>query len=110
MSELDNEFEGAVGASTDIEAASVEEIVENAETATAEAVVETAEGIDATEVAEAAVETASLDELAESADFDLSDLGSDLGVEDVEEAVADTEDYTGFAKGFPSWDLLPPKL
>ena len=57
------------------------------------------------------------DEIKNPAEEDLfADLGAELGIADVspdvtieEEEFMLTEDLDGFAKGFPDWDLLPPK-
>lgn len=44
-------------------------------------------------------------------DNELQDFGdlAEFGVEELVEEVALPEDMEGFAKGFPSWDLHPPK-
>lgn len=39
---------------------------------------------------------------------DFGDL-AEFGVENLTSQVEITEDLEGFAKGFPSWDLHPPK-
>ncbi|MGN0804692.1 MAG: hypothetical protein ACI4MS_04845 [Candidatus Coproplasma sp.] len=48
------------------------------------------------------------EEVTESADFDLSEFA--LGEDDMPvEEVSISEDLSGFAKGFPDWDIHPPK-
>lgn len=54
------------------------------------------------------------DSVTETSDFSLDDLaefstGNGEAVTLDEEEVVLTEDLEGFAKGFPDWDLLPPK-
>lgn len=48
-----------------------------------------------------------------NSEFSLDDLGEfsteNLNVTLEEENVVLSEDLDGFAKGFPNWDLLPPK-
>ena len=53
-------------------------------------------------------------ENTENTEFSLDDLGAELGfaggeVTIEEEEVVLAEDLDGFAKGFPDWDLLPPR-
>lgn len=47
------------------------------------------------------------EELTEAADFDLSEFAVDDDLPD--EEVSISEDLSGFAKGFPDWDIHPPK-
>ncbi len=67
--------------------------------------------LDPTEVAAAPEATDMPAETAVAAEDLFADLGSDFAVDAAQEeaVVMDSEDYTGFAKGFPDWDLLPPK-
>ncbi|MBR2904007.1 MAG: hypothetical protein IKC37_05095 [Clostridia bacterium] len=48
-----------------------------------------------------------LNDLAE--DLDLGDMAAEFAEMTNKEEETFTEDLEGFAKGFPSWDLHPPK-
>jgi hypothetical protein len=53
--------------------------------------------------------------MADEQNIDLADLGAQFGTQNDEtvsiedEEVNLSEDLEGFAKGFPSWNLEPPK-
>lgn len=47
-----------------------------------------------------------VNQTVETEDFDLSSFG----VDELPAEVEITEDLEGFAKGFPKWDLHPPKM
>lgn len=95
----------------EIEAAPVEEEVE--------ATPEIEEEVEATPEVEEEVEVAPVEEEVEVAPVDDEmDLDAEFGVDaesfdeemkKAKEAIAASEDFSTYAKGFPAWDLVPPE-
>ncbi len=95
----------------EIEAAPVEEEVEVAP--------EIEEEVEATPEVEEEVEVAPVEEEVEVAPVDDEmDLDAEFGVDaesfdeemkKAKEAIAASEDFSTYAKGFPAWDLVPPE-
>ena len=95
----------------EIEAAPVEEEVEVAP--------EIEEEVEATPEVEEEVEVAPVEEEVETAPVDDEmDLDAEFGVDaesfdeemkKAKEAIAASEDFSTYAKGFPAWDLVPPE-
>lgn len=95
----------------EIEAAPVEEEVEVAP--------EIEEEIEVTPEVEEEVEVAPVEEEVEAAPVDDEmDLDAEFGVDaesfdeemkKAKEAIAASEDFSTYAKGFPAWDLVPPE-
>ena len=95
----------------EIEVAPVEEEVEVAP--------EIEEEVEATPEAEEEAEVAPVEEEAEAAPVDDEmDLDAEFGVDaesfdeemkKAKEAMAASEDFSTYAKGFPAWDLVPPE-
>ena len=77
------------------------------------------EEVEATPEAEEEAEVAPVEEEAEAAPVaDAMDLDAEFGVDaesfdeemkKAKEAMAASEDFSTYAKGFPAWDLVPPE-